>query len=272
MYFKSDDFEIEKFDGLAPLVGAAIVAGAASLANGILQGVTNERNLDSQNSWNQKNLAFSREQFEYQKMLNANQYQIAASDMQKAGINPAMAAGGVNLTSGSYSSGTSNNFNSTSPQVDISPLIQLASAQIGSDTQKQVAKGTNDTSKEVADIQSDASKYVSDNQVKIAEENRKTQELIASERNKTDAEIAKNKLNEENRANKARESNEVQIREDNYGIAQQKISQMQKELDYWYERLRKESNAKLRADILNTINTLETNMFNLMSAKIRSGR
>lgn len=153
MYFKTFDFEIEKADAIAPLVGAALISGAATALNGGLSYLNNLYNRDL----NEKNLDFAREQFEYQKHLNQNQYQIAAADMEKAGINPAMAAGGVNLSSGSYSSGTSN---TVAPQIDISPLISLAQTKMTNETQKQVADTQAESNQKVAETQAESNQKI----------------------------------------------------------------------------------------------------------------
>ena len=64
-----------------------------------------DKQISAQKDVNKTNLDFAKEQFEYQKYLNKNQYKIHASDAQSAGINPIAMSGG-SLATGSFSAGT----------------------------------------------------------------------------------------------------------------------------------------------------------------------
>lgn len=143
---------------------------------------TNAANISAQKDINAQNLAFQREQFDYQKYLNENQYQMTASDMQKAGLNP-MLMNGANLTSGSYQS------NAQAPQanpyqLDVTSLVSAINESANRRNQKDIASDSNQTSKDVANINASS-------QEEIARQNRKVQESIAQGRLKLDENIAK---------------------------------------------------------------------------------
>lgn len=109
---------------------APIVSAGASLVGSLVQTKHNDH-------WNQKNLDFQKEQFQYQKYLNNNQTQIQAADAQKAGINP-LAMNGGSLTSGSYS-------NVSSPMDN--PLSGFSSAildYMNMRNQRQMNEATNE--------------------------------------------------------------------------------------------------------------------------------
>lgn len=171
-----------------PIAAAAIIGAATLIAAGInaySQYRTNHSNQSAQESANATNLAFAKEQFDYQKTLNANQYQIAAADMAKAGINPAMASG-VNLTTGSYSSNQSAQ-NQVAPQVDLSPISSLASTVLSNESQQKIAAGNNATSKEVADANNKTSENIANIQAEA-------QKSIAKDRIDAEKEIANNQI------------------------------------------------------------------------------
>ena len=171
---------------IEPLITAAIIAGAATVGGTILNAVsnvfTNKKNESAQKEINSENIAFQREQFDYQKYLNENQYQMTASDMQKAGLNP-MLMNGANLTSGSYQSNAQAP-QAISPNIDLSAVSNIASAYMQSRTQKDIASDSNQTSKDVASINASS-------QESIARQNREVQESIAQGRLKLDENIAK---------------------------------------------------------------------------------
>ena len=171
---------------IEPLITAAIIAGAATVGGTILNAVsnvfTNKKNESAQKEINSENIAFQREQFDYQKYLNENQYQMTASDMQKAGLNP-MLMNGANLTSGSYQSNAQAP-QAISPNIDLSAVSNIASAYMQSRTQKDIASDSNQTSKDVANINASS-------QEEIARQNRNVQESIAQGRLKLDENIAK---------------------------------------------------------------------------------
>lgn len=253
--------------GTATLLGAAI-AGASALGSGISNYVTNKKNLDSSDYWNQKNFEFSQQQFEYQKHLNANQYQIQAADMAKVGFNPAMASG-ANLTSGSYSSGANHGANQQS--LDFSPISSIANTIINNASQREINKDTNEnqqsitdknnaTSKEVAEISADASMHNSDNQVKIAEENRKSQELIAANKIKSDQSIADKNLSESIRSSKASERNAAQVREDSYEWANKQYDHYKQEIELAREQLKFEKDKFKIQELTSYIKEMQRNM------------
>lgn len=80
------------------VIVAAAILGAASLAAGIYSAY---KNSEATKEANEKNLDFQKQQFNYQKYLNQNQYQLQAADAMRAGINPIAMSGG-SLQSGSF--------------------------------------------------------------------------------------------------------------------------------------------------------------------------
>lgn len=235
----------------ATLVGAAI-AGFSALASGASNVLSNKKNYD-----------FSKKQFDYQSMINSNQYQIAAADMAKAGINPAMASGGVNLSSGSYSSNQQPN--------DFSALSSIANTVLTNASQREIAKDSNynqqsitdknnATAKEVAEISANASMHNSDNQVQIAEDNRKSQELIAANKLKSDESIASANLFESKRASQASERNAAQVREDSYEWANKQYEHYKNELALAREQLKFEKDKFKIEQITSYIKELQRNM------------
>lgn len=84
-------------------LGLAAIPGAVSgLINGLFGWKANSDNKKQAEKLNSQNLAFQREQFEYQKYLNQNQFQMMSQDAAKAGINPLAMSGG-NVSSSSFS-------------------------------------------------------------------------------------------------------------------------------------------------------------------------
>ena len=132
---------------------------------------TNAQNLAFQEKWNQANMNFAQSQFDEQKFLNRNQYQLAAADMQAAGINPAMASGGVNLSAGSYSSGTNNQSNLKAPVVE-SPYLDLTwlSGILDRKLQKELAKDKNQTDKDIARDNNQTQEDIADKQIASQQE------------------------------------------------------------------------------------------------------
>lgn len=81
---------------------AAIPSAVTGLINGLFGWKANSDNKKQAEKLNAQNLAFQREQFEYQKYLNQNQFQMMSQDAAKAGINPLAMSGG-NVSSSSFS-------------------------------------------------------------------------------------------------------------------------------------------------------------------------
>lgn len=87
---------------LGTLGVSAIPAVVTGLINGFFGWKSNSDNRKQSEKLNAQNLAFQREQFEYQKYLNENQFQLMSRDAAKAGINPLAMTGG-NVSSSSFS-------------------------------------------------------------------------------------------------------------------------------------------------------------------------
>lgn len=153
-----------------------------------------------ENSWQHAN---ADRQFKEQKYLNRNQVQLQASDMQKAGMNPAMAMGVGSLSSGSYSS------NSQAPQgnpylVDDNALshildgfrfeeeMKMREKEI--QAQKDIARINAQSAKYTADKSSESAKYSVDkstqSQESIASNHEFAETLRSDSRNATQQSIA----------------------------------------------------------------------------------
>lgn len=141
--------------GVGTVIGAVLGAGA-SLLSSWLSSSTSE-------SLNSKNLKFQREQFDYMKYLNNNQFQIMSSDAQKAGINPLAMTGG-NLQSSSFSgSSVQSDYSS------IGNISNVVTSLINSKTQTEIANANNKTQTEIADSHSKQQQPLID--VEVAESN-----------------------------------------------------------------------------------------------------
>ena len=169
---------------IAAIIGTVVSAGVNAYNNH----KANSTNIANQNKVNAQNLAFQEKQFAEQSYLNRNQYQITASDMQKAGLNP-LTMNGANLTSG--------NFNSTAQagavnpyQIDTSALSNIATTAMQGKTQKQINKDTLQTQKDIA-------KDKNDTDLKIAQLQQETQTRIANQRITEDARQFQLKLSQD---------------------------------------------------------------------------
>ena len=125
--------------------GGPLLATLASSADVIGSIWSKERSNKMNKEINEKNLDFAKEQFQYQKYLNNNQFQIQSADAQKAGINPlAMTAGSLN--GGSYS-------NSSNPMESVynGGLGNLIAEFANIANQKEMNSKTNETNKTITD-------------------------------------------------------------------------------------------------------------------------
>lgn len=134
---------------------APIVSAGTSLIGSLVQTKHNDH-------WNQKNLDFQKDQFQYQQYLNNNQTQIQAADAQKAGINP-LAMNGGSLTAGNYS-------NQSSPMDN--PLSGVSSAildYMNMRNQKQMNEATNEANS--ANVQKELDTQYKIESEKLAQQN-----------------------------------------------------------------------------------------------------
>lgn len=162
--------------------------------------ISNKNANDTNAEINEKNLAFQREQFNYQKYLNNNQTQIQAADAQKAGINPLAMSGG-SLSSGSYS-------NASNPMKSVfegglgSLYTELAKIK----NQKSISDDRNKTDEYIAELNAQTSrdntilKILSDE--KIANNLNENQKEMLIRRLASEEKIASGNLSETTRHNK----------------------------------------------------------------------
>lgn len=202
--------------GTATLISAGIAA-AASGANAGFAGTRGRKNREAQERYNAQQQANWERQFNYQQYLNENQHQIESKDLQAAGINPIVGAGGqLNSFSGQAGGEAAT---SEAPQIDTSEItssiMQAASQdkQLEHDSQERQADresaeyiarlnaGTADKERELRkemqekDIETkkELDKLTREMQERIASENRKTQENIAKWSNKAQSDLEKAK-------------------------------------------------------------------------------
>lgn len=133
--------------GSGSLLGSLGLAAIPGVVTGIINGLfgwkANKDNEKQAEKLNAQNLAFQREQFEYQKYLNENQFQMMSSDAAKAGINPlAMSGGNVSSSSfsGSSAQGTQTPINIGDVGSFLSPVLNY---KLGMQQQKLEEQKTN---------------------------------------------------------------------------------------------------------------------------------
>lgn len=194
-----------------------IASSVGTIGSTIGSIISRERTNKSNEKINKRNLDFSREQFQYQKYLNNNQFQIQSADAQKAGINPlAMTAG--SLSGGSYS-------NSSNPMESVynGELGSLIAQFANMKNQKDMNQETNDTNKTITDAnnqnQKDIAilKILADKDIAIGLNEHQKDMLLAELSSKE--KIASNELAETTRHNQAIEK------------VQDKLAESQKVLD-----------------------------------------
>lgn len=187
----------------------ALVSAGASLFGGKKNRESNKkinRELMAQTErWNQQQQANYREQFDYQKYLNENQYQIQAVDQAKAGINPIAANSGSLQT---FSGNVSPDMANLSPD-DYSDISAAGAAIAQSLThiqdmkqQARLAREANATQRYVADTNAEATKYAAeqsagasrygtDVSADVARLDRESRESVASAERRLKSDIAK---------------------------------------------------------------------------------
>lgn len=231
-------------------IAAAVVGTmvASSILNNIFQNEANKANVDSQEKINAENLAFQREQFSEQKFLNRNQYQLASSDMQKAGINPAMASGGVSLTAGSYQS-TSQAPNVNPYQIDTSAITPLLTSYLNTKSQEKIARERNETDIEIAKASNESSERIAqadrESRESEGDKNRFSQESSALFERQLKRQLSHDQIQELKRHNEKLENlsdSQIQTQRDFYAG----------QLKYWNDQLEQAKaeleNAKTQAE------------------------
>nr|CAI9750027.1 hypothetical protein NNDYNQYS_NNDYNQYS_CDS_0011 [Microvirus sp.]CAI9752257.1 hypothetical protein HGHZXEWH_HGHZXEWH_CDS_0011 [Microvirus sp.] len=193
-----DNFLKAAISGIGGVPLLATIGSGADLIGSIW---SKERANKMNKEINEENLDFQKEQFQYQKYLNNNQFQIQSADAQKAGINPlAMTAGSLN--GGSYSN-SSNSMESVYNGELGSLITQFANIA----NQKQISDDKNETEEKIADLNASNSKDIAilkilsdENIAKNLNENQMNMLLakLSSEEG-----IASDKLAENKRHNKA---------------------------------------------------------------------
>lgn len=181
--------------------GGPLLATLASSADIIGSIWSKERTNKMNKEINEKNLDFAKEQFQYQKYLNNNQFQIQSADAQKAGINPlAMTAGSLN--GGSYS-------NSSNPMESVynGGLGNLIAEFANIANQKQISDDRNKTDEKIADTNASNAKDIAILKIlsneKIADNlNENQMNMLLAELSSKEG-IASDKLAEDKRHNKA---------------------------------------------------------------------
>lgn len=109
--------------GIAPLIGAALIGGGASLVSGLMGARSAEKGQSAANAANAREAALNREfqakeaqtTRDYQERMSSSAYQRSMADMRKAGLNPALAfmKGGASTPAGATPSGAQARHEST---------------------------------------------------------------------------------------------------------------------------------------------------------------
>lgn len=207
-----------------------------------MQKEINQQNIDFQREINAQNMAFQREQFDEQRYLNRNQYQITASDMQNAGLNP-MLINGANLSSGSYQS-TSQAAKAEAAKAEAATVnpYQLDTASLSNaltemnkiKAQKDIARDQNRTQKEIAKERNDTDKYIADLQATtqtslaskhIEQQDREFQAKLAQDWSiaQIEAKLKDKGLSQEKAIEDAKRISEQLQRDDDYQKAMEQI-------------------------------------------------
>jgi hypothetical protein len=108
-------FDVSVVLAIAPLVGAALIGAAGSIAGGLIGSA-------GQSSANQVNREIAREQMEFQERMSNTAHQREVKDLREAGLNPILAAGGSGASSPSGASIAMQN-----PNADIARGVEKAS-------------------------------------------------------------------------------------------------------------------------------------------------
>lgn len=149
------------------LIAAAAIAGGAALVSGIASAISNKKNNDRQleqsEYWNKQQQQNWQKEFDYQKYLNENQYQMQAVDMAKAGINPiAGNSGALQGFSGNISPDTADtratDFSFIGEAVQAGASMYMQGLQLKQ--QKAIADQQMQTQKDIADINAESAKAV----------------------------------------------------------------------------------------------------------------
>lgn len=244
------------------------VLGIGTVIGSLLNYNTQQLNRQQVEKWNQINRLdqlrendwqhrFATKQFEEQKYLNRNQVQIQASDLQKAGMNPAMAVGGANLTSGSYSS------NSQAPQGNpylvednalshildgfrIEEEMKMREKEI--QAQKDIARINAESARYTADKSADSAKYTADSA--SASSKYSSDRSYAASKYTTDEQVKE--IKRHNQETEKASRSQIQQRQmeiwDNYNLAEKQVEQA-------WEQLRLAKTKQDREHYLNVYNS-----------------
>lgn len=119
-----------------PVTGAAIIAGGASLAGGLLQNSSNKRLVRETNAANaaeaarnrQFNAVEAKQARDWEEYMSNTSYQRGIKDMKLAGINPLLgiAQGGASTPGGAQASGTPASFDAARMENVVSPAANSA--------------------------------------------------------------------------------------------------------------------------------------------------
>lgn len=166
---------------MTPLEWIAVAGIAVSVISSIYNGYQQSK----ANEINQEN---HEKQFEYQQKLNNNQYQMMAADMQKAGINPALASS----TGGSLSYSSQNSNTQVGATLDTSSMSNIASTiishKMNEDMQTKLQEKQLQAEKDIADDRNATDEYIAELQAgtnaEIARMDIQSRETLAENANK----------------------------------------------------------------------------------------
>lgn len=244
------------------------VLGIGTVIGSLLNYNTQQLNRQQVEKWNEINRQdqlqenawqhnFANKQFKEQQFLNRNQVQIQASDMQKAGMNPAMAMGVGSLSSGSYSS------NSQAPQGNPYLMEDNALSHIldGFIAEKELELREKEikTQKEIANINAQSARYTADKSsesAKYSADTASSSSKYAVDKSYDASKYATNEqVKEIKRHNKETEKatrSQIQQRQmeiwDNYNLAEKQVEQA-------WEQLRLAKTKQDREHYLNVYNS-----------------
>lgn len=122
--------------GFANSLGSSVLSGVASLISANSNRKWNEKMMDKQNEFNAEQAQLTRD---YNQQVDSTKYQRQVSDMQAAGVNPALAMNG-GVTTQASSNATASSAGVQNGNMDLSSVAQMAMQAKQLDIQAALAK------------------------------------------------------------------------------------------------------------------------------------
>ena len=229
---------------MVPLALAAFGVAASAIMNGFGAAYSifnNERkfkqseelNKQSQENF-EKQMAFAREQFNYQNAFNANRYQIETADRQAAGLNPLNATGGGSV--GSFSTSAPSLQQGATDTSGLASILSIISQERegrkNRSSQEGIAEAADSTQRYIADSSNKSHEKIAEEQEETKRKYNNQQYLLARERLLLDA---KNAESSEIRANAIAEVQIENILKSSDSVYAQREKVLRELYDLWLD-------------------------------------